>query len=141
MLKEWIKEEGAIKELWNSRKVGVPLWIAFGCLTLYWRFHVPPPGYAIGALAVVAGIMSVRDIRTLAKILWVVLLIFLLLTEFRAIGKDRAENQEQQKKFFDTQRQGFSQIASQANTKFAAVARQNSIQTLGTTDSCTRNQP
>src|SRR5580704_2891714 len=84
-LNVWIKEEGAIKDLWNSSKVGVPLWFAFGFLTLYWHYRMPPPGYAIGALAVVAGIMSVREMKTPAKVLWIVLLILMLLTEFRAI--------------------------------------------------------
>ena len=119
--RDWIKEENAINGLWNSRWVGTPIWIAFGLLTLYWRYCMPPPGYAIGALAVVAGIMSVREMKTLARVSWVFLLVCLLLTEFHAIDNDRAENQEQQKKFFDTQQQGFSQIASQASANFAAT--------------------
>jgi hypothetical protein len=117
----WLREEGALKALWNSPRVGVPLWSACGVLTLCWFFWVPHPGYAIGALALVAGIMSVREIKTMGKICWISLLIALLLTEFHAIDKDRAENQEQQKKFFDAQKQGFGQIASQASTNFAAT--------------------
>lgn len=117
----WMKKEDAIKGLWNSRKIGVSLWIAFGILTLYWRFCVPPPGYAIGALAVVAGIMSVREMSTLAKVSWVVLLICLLLTEFTAIDKDRADNQEQQRKFFEAQKKGFQGIATQAQSNFATT--------------------
>ena len=91
--------------------MGVPLWVTWTCYAVYWLYHLPVPGYAIGALATVAGIMSVREIRTLGKICWVLLLILLLNVEFKAIDKDRAQNHEQQIKFFDAQKEGFSNIA------------------------------
>lgn len=119
--RQWLNEEGAIKDLWNSHWIGVPLWIAFGSLTLYWFYCVPPPGYAIGALAVLAGIMSVREMKTLAKISWVFLLICLLIMEFRAIDKDRADNEQKQREFFASQKSGFSSIATQASSNFEAT--------------------
>jgi hypothetical protein len=119
---EWFKKDKTIKECWNSRKVGVLLWIIFGALIVYWHFCVPPPGDAIGILALVAGIMSVRDIKTLGKILWVVLLVCLLVTEFRAIDKDRADNEQKQKEFFEAQKTGFQGIATQADSNFKETA-------------------
>jgi hypothetical protein len=92
-------------------------------LTVYWRYHVPAPGYAVGALAVVAGIMSMRDIKILGKIIWAVLLVCLLITEFRAIDKDRADNEQKQKEFFEIQKKGFSEIATQVSQNFAATTK------------------
>lgn len=139
--RQLLNEEGAIKDLWNSPWVGVPLWLASGLLTLYWFFHVPPPGYAIGALAVVAGIMSVREMKTLAKISWVFLLVCLLTMEFRAIDKDRADNDQKQRDFFEAQKKGFQGIATQSDTNSKGTAKgldlsiQGLKEVLGTTQS------
>ncbi len=120
---EIAEEIEPLRKLWNSLFVGVPLWIAFACLAVYWIFRVPAPGYAIGALATVAGIMSVREMKTLGKVSWVVLLVCLLITEFRAIDKDRAENDARQKEFFEAQRNGFQEITDQASSNFSKTAQ------------------
>jgi hypothetical protein len=106
---------------WNSLWVGIPLWLAASALSIYWYYCVPSPGKAVGALAVVAGIMSVREIKVLGKISWVVILIFMLLIEFRSIDQDRAENDKKQKDFFESQRKGFESISKQAGTNFSAT--------------------
>ena len=104
----------SVKKIWHSPWAGIPLWIVAAAFTVYWLSDPPPPGYAIGALAAVAGIMSVREIKTLGKISWVVLLICLLVTEFRAIDKDRTQNKKDQEAFFTEQKAGFGAITSQA---------------------------
>jgi hypothetical protein len=116
-------KDGPVFRKWNSPWFGVPLWSVSACVCLLWYFHTPSPGKAIGALAVVAGIMSVREMKVLGKILWVALLVFLLVTEFHAIDKDRAENEESQRKFFEAQQQGFEQTAQQAAQNFAATTK------------------
>jgi hypothetical protein len=122
--RQWLNEEDdTLKHLWNSSGVGVFLWFISGLLVLYWFYRVPPPGYAIGALAVVAGIMSVREMKTLAKVSWVFLLVCLLIMEFRAIDKDRADNNQKQREFFDAQRKGFQGIATQADGNFKETAK------------------
>ena len=121
-LSEFFEANGPFSRIWNSSKVGVPVWLCAAGLTVYWLFSVPPPGKAIGALAVVAGIMSVRDIRVLGRVLWVFLLIWMTITEFRAIDKDRADNAQQQKDFFDAQKAGFQSIATQNKADFEATA-------------------
>src|ERR1035441_4586024 len=115
-------EDGGAKRLWNSARIGIPLWIAGALFAGYWFFCVPTPGKAVAALAVVAGIMSVREIKNLGKISWVVLLVCLLSIEFRAIDKDHADNVKAQKEFYDTQKAGFAGISTQAQTNFAATA-------------------
>ena len=122
-LAAFLNGSGAAKKYWNSPWVGVPLWLIVAALACFWLFNVPPPGYSVGFLAVVAGIMSVRDMKTLGKIMWVVLLVCLLVTEFQAIGKDRAENERKQKEFFEAQRLGFQEVASQANRNFDVTAK------------------
>jgi hypothetical protein len=120
---DFFDERGMAKKYWNSPWAGVPLWLTGAVFTVYWLYSVPPPGYAIGALAVVAGIMSVREIKILGKFSWVVLLVCLLITEFRAIDKDRADNEQKQKEFFEAQKTGFQGIATQADTNFKETAK------------------
>jgi hypothetical protein len=119
----FFKEEQGAKKLWNSRIIGIPLWLTGAFFTVYWLFSVPPPGYSVGALAVVAGVMSVRDVKIPGKIIWVFLLVCLLITEFRAIDKDRAENQKVQKEFYETQKNGFGKIVNQATDNFNETAK------------------
>jgi hypothetical protein len=92
---KFFAERGGIRGIWNSHYVGVPLWIGFFSLWAYWHpySHLPTPGKAIGVIAVVAGIMSVREMEALSKATWVVLLVILLFTEFRAIDKDHYNNE------------------------------------------------
>jgi hypothetical protein len=127
-------EQGTVYQWWNSPKIGVPLWAISAILTVRWFFAVPTPGKAIGGLAVVAGIMSVREMKILGKVSWVILLICLLITEFRAIDKDHADNEEKQKQFFDAQKAGFSAVTSQAQNDFSTTAAglETAIQGLNT---------
>ncbi len=99
--------ENRFSKIWNSPRVGIFLWICSACFSVKWYFHLPTPGKAIGAIAVVAGIMSVREMKVLAKISWVFLLIFMLITEFRAIDRDHAENEQKQREFFEAQKKWF----------------------------------
>jgi len=85
---------------------------------MWWLFHIPSPGKAIGALAVVAGIMSVREMKVLGKISWVFLLVCMLVTEFKAINKDREENEVKQAAFFKEQKDGFQNVTDQAKRHF-----------------------
>jgi hypothetical protein len=109
---------GTVHRWWNSARAGIPLWICFAMLSVYWIFEVPSPGKAVGVLAVVAGIMSVREIKIMGKISWVILLVCLLMTEFRAIDKDRSDNEVKQRDFFNAQQAGFGAITTQATNNF-----------------------
>jgi hypothetical protein len=117
-MRGFFDKDGTFSKLWNSLYFGIPLWCIAAIYIMWSWFHLPSPGKAIGALAVVAGIMSVRDIKVLGKISWVALLVLMLVTEFRAIDKDRSENETKQKEFFDAQRHGFQAIAQQADADF-----------------------
>src|SRR5450432_1819207 len=122
-LSKLLEKAKACVKLWSDPYVGASLWLVSFAVWLYWHpySNLPTPGKAIGALAVVAGIMSVREMKELAKVSWVVLLIMLLFTEFRAIDKDHYAVEQAQEKFFDTQKKGFEDIANQANAEFSAT--------------------
>lgn len=116
-----IEKDGPAFKFWNSAWIGVPLWIAFAALNMYWFARTPLPGKAIGVLAVVAGIMSVRDMKVLGKFIWVVLLISLLLTEFRAIGKDRTGANTQATADRKTQDDDFAKVLKSQDIAFGQV--------------------
>jgi hypothetical protein len=123
-IRKLIENGRSCVKLWNHPYIGILLWLISFAVWAYWHpySHLPTPGKAIGALAVVAGIMSVREMKELAKISWVVLLIMLLFTEFRAIDKDHYQAEQAQERFFDTQRKGFGDIAIQAKQNFDSTA-------------------
>src|SRR5262245_18963068 len=59
---------------------------------VYWWRVLPPPGYAIALLAILAAAMSLHgEMRAGHKAAWMVLLGFCLGLEFRAIRHDREE--------------------------------------------------
>jgi hypothetical protein len=116
------RESGPFEKAWNSLYIGVPLWNTGAFYFVRWTFiHIPPPGYAIGALAVVAGLMSVREMKVLGKMFWVFLLLCLLFSEFRAINTDHAESERKQKEFFEKQQEDFGNVTHQAASNFAGT--------------------
>src|SRR5216683_7854909 len=59
--------------------------------TYCWR-HLPPTGYAIGIVAVLAAVMTVHgEMRHGHKVVWMLLIGAFLFIEFRAIDHDRAD--------------------------------------------------
>jgi hypothetical protein len=110
-----------IKNIWNSYFIGVPLWLFFFSFYVRWRPYsqLPTPGKAIGIIAIVAGVMGVREMKVIAKATWIALLIVLLFTEFRAIDKDHYSNEEAQRIFFEKERLGFEKVTNQASQNFA----------------------
>jgi hypothetical protein len=92
-----------IREIWDQAGPGYFL-IALSFLGFLWlEKRLPPPGYAITAMAVIAGVMALRpDMGGWEKSLWFVILLLFAGIEIRAISRDRKE-----------QTKTFSDIASQ----------------------------
>jgi hypothetical protein len=99
----------------EESKKPVPDWfhfpiqiVAAACL-LYWRWHQPAPNKAVLALAAVAALMVLADMRPIHKAIYFVIIIALVFAENRAIDKDRADfardeasrRQEENQKFSD----------------------------------------
>ena len=67
--------------------VGVGVW-------LWFTLSLPPSGYSITAMAVVAGIMALRqEMSGRERSLWLVLLLALMVVEIRAINNDRRDQE------------------------------------------------
>ncbi len=93
---DWL---GHTREIWGQAWPGYSL-IAMSFLVFLWlERRLPPPGYAITAMAVIAGAMALRpDMGGWEKSLWFVILLLFAGIEIRAISKDR---KEQTKTFSD----------------------------------------
>jgi hypothetical protein len=115
------EKDGIALRLWNSVWVGVPIWLVSFYWVAYWRFHLPVPGKAIGALAVVAGVMSVRDIKVLGKMAWVALLICMVIIEYRSIDRDRKDAQAAEDQHLKEERESFKGILKQQDDHFRAI--------------------
>ena len=92
---------------------------------VYWWRHLPVPGFAIGALAVLAAVMSVHgDMRPWQKAVWMLLIGAFLVLEFRAIDKDRAEYTAAEKVRRTEEREQFQDIANGINASIKQGAAQ-----------------
>jgi len=93
---EWLSQ---VREIWSLAWPGY-LFIVVSFLCFVWLArHIPTPGYAITAMAVIAGVMALRpEMSGWEKSLWFVILLLFAGIEIRAISKDR---QEQNKTFAD----------------------------------------
>ncbi len=108
MVKQWIKEKTVSfgHFMWKGdseeTKKPVPHWFHFGlqicvgAFALYWHWHLPAPNKAVLALASVAALMVLAEMRPIHKAVYFFLIVALVFTENRAIDKDRrdfAENE------------------------------------------------
>jgi hypothetical protein len=107
--------------------------LEFSCipLVIWWipYTHLPAPGWAVAFIAGAAAAMSVHDeMRGWQKGIWLLIIGAFLITELRAISKDRADNAATQEKFFDNQKNGFSVISGSLQVAVESL-RQTLVQT------------
>ena len=108
--------------VWKSPWMGAAILVLSWSVAGYWLLCTPSPGKSVGALAVVATVMTFRGELTGVEKTFLTLVLFVFVfVEIRAIDKDRAENAQSQKAFFDAQQTGFSGIATQAGQNFAVT--------------------
>lgn len=85
----------AIEHVWNKTWLGYSLIAASFTFVAYLLWRLPPSGYAVVAMAVVAGIMAIRsDMGGWERSLWFVVLICFAAIEIRAISNDRQHSAE-----------------------------------------------
>ena len=111
---------------------------------LWWLLypHLPPPGWAVAFIAGAAAAMSVHDeMKGWQKGLWMLLIGAFLITELRAISKDRAESDNRQGEFISQQQDNFKHVTDQAGQNFTATAGalQASIDALNRVMGTTQN--
>ncbi len=76
---------------WKHWLTGWILFGLFGLLCICWWWRIPPTGYAIGTLAVVAALMAaiMENLRAVARFAWIILLFGFLWIEMKAIDRGR----------------------------------------------------
>jgi hypothetical protein len=86
----------------EEAKKPVPHWfhfplqmVAIGCL-VYWHWKLPLPNKAVLALAAIAALMVLAEMRPLHKAIYFFVIIALVATENRAINDDRAKFEKDQ---------------------------------------------
>jgi hypothetical protein len=102
--------------------------LEFACipLVLWWipYSHLPAPGWAVAFIAGAAAAMSVHDdMKGWQKGLWMLIIGAFLITELRAISKDRAEIQHQAIVDRQAQYSAFAVVLQKQNEQFAATGR------------------
>lgn len=110
--------------IWN--RVFFVLQIACLPLAIWWiRYsHLPPPGWAVAFIAGAAAAMSVHDdMKGWQKGLWMLIIGAFLVTELRAIRKDRIGAEHQANVDRKTQEDAFSAIRTTQNANFTATAQ------------------
>jgi hypothetical protein len=96
--------------------LGIFLW------WLPWN-HLPFPGFAVGIIGLLGAVMSVQPpLRGFQKAVWIVLIAMFLVTELRAIRKDRDDSNAQALKDRKEQDEKFQGIRESENRQFSATA-------------------
>jgi len=109
-----------------------------------WRNHLPLPGVAVAVIAVLAALMSVHtNIQPHHKFIYFLLIGALLVTEIRAIKKDREEAQKEQylinqraddrlTALLGSERDNTKKLLDQENVNFSANLKQDQVEFEGT---------
>ncbi|MGD0868869.1 MAG: hypothetical protein ABSB88_04915 [Bryobacteraceae bacterium] len=97
-----------VEDGWKHKRTGAILWVAPVLGYAYWEWQLPSPGKAVAGLAVVAAIMSVREMKAWTKMLWILLLCGFLHVELRAIDADRRTHDEGQATARETENRRFN---------------------------------
>jgi hypothetical protein len=101
----------------------------------WWWPHLPSPGYAVAVIAVLAAAMSIHtDMPGPQKAIWMVLIGAFLLIEFRAIKKDREENDKLQAGIRQEERNSFKSVLDKEAQNLKDILANQQTNFSGTTD-------
>lgn len=113
---------------WKHPSLGWALWSICVLWGGYWWRITPSPGKAVALLAVAAAIMSMRDLKVIAKTSWILLVFGLLLLEVKAIDRDREVNEANEKaarkleqEHFQTTVDGLKNVITESEQNFAVT--------------------
>ncbi|MGA7382488.1 MAG: hypothetical protein WBX03_16685 [Terriglobales bacterium] len=88
----WLFE---VEHIWSKTWLGYWLVTISFCVFGWFHWHLPPSGYAVVGMAVVAGIMAIRPkMGGWERSLWLVVLACFAIIEIRAINHDRTKQNE-----------------------------------------------
>jgi len=109
--------------VWN--KVFFVLELTFIPFVLWWMpyGHLPPSGWAVAFIALAAAAMSVHnDMKGWQKGIWMLIIGAFLVTELRAINKDRHDSERQVNLDRQNQYTAFEGIRAAQNSEFTVTA-------------------
>ncbi|ADV82429.1 hypothetical protein [Terriglobus saanensis] len=117
--------QDAFKAAWNNRALGYVLLGVTALSAMYMLWKVPSPGVAVAVLGVASGIIAIRELSAIERVVWVFVLSCLLYAELHAIRTDRntqdqkhaAEVKVQTSEFEEQQKQ-FKTILDTENAEF-----------------------
>jgi hypothetical protein len=118
---------GRIHSLWTSlsrwHRFFLLTQVAVVICTSWWLFRtLPPPGFAIGVVALVAALMSVQEhMQGWQKAIWMILIGVLLIVEMRSIKVDRGRADAQVLQDRRAQDDNFRQLREQEGQEFEAT--------------------
>jgi hypothetical protein len=107
----------------EEAKKPVPHWFHFPLqiivvgFVLYWHWKLPLPNKAVLALAAVAALMVLAEMRPIHKAIYVVLIVALVYTENRAINEDRSAFEKDQREQRRTENEKFQGIADKLSAE------------------------
>jgi len=111
--------EDKAKHIWQNGWTGRLIIAVFIYLVVHWMCHVPPTGEGVLAIALLAAIMTTREMGHTEKAVLIFLLVSLFVVEIRAIGKDRNDTARQQKQDRQEEAQRFQNLLSSEKQSFS----------------------
>jgi hypothetical protein len=117
----------------ESQKL-VPDWFHFplqavtAAFVLYWHWHLPAPNKAVLALAAVAALMVLGEMRPVHKAIYFVLIISLVFTENHAINKDRSDFAQAEACRRKEENDQFSRIGGSITTNVQKLLDHNDVE-------------
>ena len=129
-LRAW--DSSGLRRAWRSSLLGRGLIISALCLATYWLFHIPPSNYALIGMAVMAGLMGLReDMSGAERSMWAVILIIFAIVEVRAIHKDNIAQQQalrEERQHFGEIGKSLEQSIEQSQDQFKATIQSSQQQ-------------
>jgi|GEM_PF-6552654 hypothetical protein len=109
--------------IWKSPGMGVVLLLGSWAVAIYWLFSTPSPGKSVGALAVVATVMTFRgELSGLEKTFLTLVLFLFVFIEIKAIDKDRADSNAQALRDRNAQDLAFQSVRDAQDADFRVTA-------------------
>ncbi|HEV2273276.1 MAG TPA: hypothetical protein VGR96_03880 [Acidobacteriaceae bacterium] len=137
------------ERVWNPIFIAVQLACCIFAARWFRYDHLPPPGYSVALIAIAAACMSVHDgMKNWQKGWWLIIMAIFLGIEFRAIRKDRWDDEQAQEKRFNgilLQERGDSKtLLGYAAARFDGIFANQQIQfkqTMKTFEATQRGEP
>jgi hypothetical protein len=106
--------------------VHIPVLLTVGSFCAYWWYwHIPVPSKAVLWLAGAAVVMALWEMRPIHKAGYLLLVIWLMFIENRAVDKDREATAKAQGEAINQIGQGFTRVLTEQQTSFAKTFQDN----------------